>query len=136
MPIPALAITDEARGRPRQPVPLRYACLVTGLSCANFRYLLTSIQEWGEAYLTAYEHGRGEEHRAVRPDFYRTLLHEVSNDPPSSDFLATLPADHLVWSDELPALFHPSSTTALVASRPPARAWASNGIPRCWAWMP
>jgi len=105
VPIPTLAITDETRGLPRQRVPLRYACLVTGLSCANFRYLLTNIQEWGEAYLTAYEHRSGEAPRAVRPDFYRTLLHGASNEPPSPDALATLPADHFVWSDELAGAF-------------------------------
>jgi hypothetical protein len=42
VPIPTLHIDDEALGQPRQPVPLRLACLVTGLTCADFRYLLPS----------------------------------------------------------------------------------------------
>lgn len=35
MPIPPLTIQDEPHGLPRQPVPLRLTCLVTGLTCAS-----------------------------------------------------------------------------------------------------
>jgi hypothetical protein len=68
MPIPTLRIDDEALGQPRQRVPLRLACLVTGLSCADFRCLLTSVQQRSEAHRAAYDHRSGEVYRAVRPD--------------------------------------------------------------------
>ncbi|WP_058555972.1 hypothetical protein [Thiohalocapsa sp. ML1] len=55
MPIPTLHIEDETCGEPRQPVPLRLACLVTGLTCADFRYLFAVIQDRGERYLPSYE---------------------------------------------------------------------------------
>jgi hypothetical protein len=68
VPIPTLHIADEALGQPRQLVPLRLACLVTGLSCADFRCLLTFIQQRSEAHLAAYDHRSAEVYRAVRPD--------------------------------------------------------------------
>jgi hypothetical protein len=44
MPVPTLRIEEEALGLPRQPVPLRLACLVTGLTCADFRHPLAAIR--------------------------------------------------------------------------------------------
>ncbi|WP_156427945.1 hypothetical protein [Thiohalocapsa sp. ML1] len=55
MPIPTLHIADEALGQPRQPVALRLACLVTGLTCADFRYLLAVLRNDDEQHLPAYE---------------------------------------------------------------------------------
>jgi hypothetical protein len=55
LPIPTLHIADEALGRPQQPVALRLACLVTGLTCADFRYLLAVLRNDDEQHLLAYE---------------------------------------------------------------------------------
>ena len=43
LPIPSLHIADQALGKPRQPVPLRLACLATGRTGADFRSLLAVI---------------------------------------------------------------------------------------------
>jgi len=60
LPLPSLHIEDDTRGEPRQPVPLRLACLATGLSCADFRYLLAEIQAGGLPYLGACEYRAGD----------------------------------------------------------------------------
>lgn len=73
MPIPTLRIDDEALGQPRPPVPLRLACLVTGLTGADFHYLLARIQDGGEPYLPACENRPGDAHRLVRPDHYPSM---------------------------------------------------------------
>ena len=55
MPIPTLHIHDEAPGQPRQPVPPRPASFDTGLSCADFRYLLAVLRNDDEQHLPACE---------------------------------------------------------------------------------
>ncbi len=45
MPIPTLLIEDIPRGLPRQPVPLRLAYVITGLTWPNFTFLLAVRQE-------------------------------------------------------------------------------------------
>jgi hypothetical protein len=95
LPIPTLHIDDEALAQPRQPVPLRHACLVTGLTCAEFRYLLAAIHG-GEPCLTAYEYRRPPESpRQVPPNHYRNLLRDPPAEPPSAAFLKTLPTHDL-----------------------------------------
>jgi hypothetical protein len=68
LPVPTLRIEEEALGLPRQPVPLRLACLVTGLTCADFGYLLAEIQAGGQPYLSAYEYRPDDAPRLVPPD--------------------------------------------------------------------
>jgi hypothetical protein len=74
VPIPTLHIDDEAVGQPRQPVALRLARLVTGLTCADFGYLLAEIQAGGQPYLSAYEYRPGDAPRLVPADHYRSSL--------------------------------------------------------------
>jgi hypothetical protein len=84
VPIPTLHIEDETCGEPRQPVPLRLACLVTGLTCADFRYLLAEIQERGQPYLSAYEYRLGDTPRLVPPDHYRSSLPNPPRELPTA----------------------------------------------------
>jgi hypothetical protein len=44
---------------------LHLACLVTGLTCADFRYLLAQVQEGGQPYLSAYQYRPGDTPRLV-----------------------------------------------------------------------
>jgi hypothetical protein len=100
-----LSIADEALGQPRQPVPLRLACLVAGLTCADFRYLLAEIQAGGQQYLIAYEYRPGDAPRLVPADHYRSSLPAPPRELPTAAFLEALPRDHFVWSDDLAAAF-------------------------------
>ena len=91
MPIPTLQIADEALGQPRQPVLLRLACLVTGLTCADFRYLLADIQAGGQPYLSAYEYRPDDAPRLVPADHYRSTLPNPPRALPTAAFLEALP---------------------------------------------
>jgi hypothetical protein len=100
--VPTLRIEEAALGLPRQPVPLRLACLVTGLTCADFRYLLAEIQAGGQPYLSAYEHRPDDTPRLVSPDHYRSSLPNPPRELPTAAFLQALPSNHFVWSDRVP----------------------------------
>jgi|GEM_PF-6789759 len=51
MSIPTLLIEDIPRGLPRQPVPLRLAYFITGLTWPNFTFLRVVRQEGRYEYL-------------------------------------------------------------------------------------
>jgi hypothetical protein len=105
VPIPTLHIADEALGLPRQPIPLRLACLVTGLTCADVRYLLADIQAGGQPFLSAYEYRPDDAPRLLPPDHYRSSLPNPPRELPTAVFLQALPSNHFVWSDDLAAAF-------------------------------
>ncbi len=106
MPLPVLKIEDPNRGTPRQPVPLRFAYFVTGLSPRVFLGLLATRQEGRYEYLTAYEFAEGAEPRQVRPDMYQEILASLREEEPDDKALIEqLPASHFVWSDKLAEAF-------------------------------
>ncbi len=105
MPLPKITVDDQNTGTPRQPVPLRFACLVTGLSFYHFLGLLIVRMHDRYERLTAYEYRTGAEPGVVRPDFFACLDKGASADLIHKDLVAQLPPNHFVWSDELAAAF-------------------------------
>ena len=73
MPLPSLHIADPHRGLPRQPVPVRYAYFVTGLTPWEFLRLFATRQEGLYEYLTAYEFVQDAEPRQVRRADYQAI---------------------------------------------------------------
>ena len=106
MPLPKIHIDDVANGRPRQPIPLRFAPLVVGWSCRSFLGLLcSSVIDDPGLLLKGYEYVNGTTPRSVRRAFYEDLSVSIRPDASASDALKQLPIDHFVWSDELAAAF-------------------------------
>ena len=54
MPIPTLHIDDEALGQPREPVPLRLACLITGPTCDEDRWITLGRAENGQLIVVVH----------------------------------------------------------------------------------
>jgi hypothetical protein len=104
---------------PRQPVLVRYAYLVTGLTPWEFLSLLGTRQEGRYEYLTAYEFVQDAEPRQVRAAFYQTITDKRRGKEPDHEALTDwdqrsgidkalieqLPTSHFVWSDELAGAF-------------------------------
>lgn len=105
MPRPVIHIENGRRGLPRQPVPLRFAFLVTGLELFDFLFLLAVRQEQRYEYLTSYEHAASTEPREVPRQIYERILNTSSADASELELVALLPRDHFVWSDELASAF-------------------------------
>ena len=118
MPVPSLSIEFPDEGLPRQPIPLRFAHLVTGLPVSEFLFLLAKRQEGRYEYLTGYEYVAGAEPREVRAAVYAEILEATTNEESAQELLKRLPSNHFVWSDELAAAFsqfifdHPGMETA------------------------
>ncbi len=106
MPIPEFHFDEPPDlGLPRQPVPLRFAYLVTGLTFREFVGLLAVRHFDRYEHLTDYEYEKDKAPRAVRRGDYAEILTNASPDAPKSDLMALLPRDHFVWSDELSGAF-------------------------------
>ena len=100
MPTPLLRICNDGNGTPRQPVPLRYACLVTAWSPG---LLLTILGRSDPVLPTLQGHEcSGSEVRACHASSFRTLLASL---PQATDQLRHLPHNQFVWSDELATAF-------------------------------
>lgn len=109
MPIPKLNITDELEGLPRQPVPLRYAVLVTGLPVKNFVAMLansifdSSIPPF--PLLAAYTNS-GEKTNRCPARRFNSLREQMAQLPSENECMKQLPANLLVYSDELAVAFY------------------------------
>ena len=102
MPLPVLTFDDPVHGLPRQPVPLRFAYLVTSLSFREFRFLVTRLANDGAPYLRAHELGADRQVRTVEPaDYEETLPRDTAKARLSATLIATLPHNHFIWSDDL-----------------------------------
>ena len=128
MPVPSLSIEFPDEGLPRQPVPLRFALLVTGLPFSEFLFLLAKRQEGRYEYLTGYEYVAGAEPRAVRREFYEAIAEQVADQATELvELLALLPANHFVWSDELAAAF-----SQFILDHPGVDMAQAQGMGLCW----
>ena len=104
-----LDIADPDHGLPRQPVMVRLAFKVSGLSFIDFLSLfITAHQDRGFMYLTAYRYTDHDEHgnSPVSPRYYARALETPSENVSLEQLLARLPRDHYVWSDELADAVH------------------------------
>lgn len=106
MPAPEFKFTDSPSGLPPNPVPVRFACLVSEWS----PYLLASILGQLERFtsLKAYQfNANSDKISEVPPSVYNDLHSEIKNlcadagNRHSPDYLELLPVDHFVWSDDL-----------------------------------
>ena len=131
MPLPSLKIEDDDLGLPRQPVPLRLAYLVTGLSFREFLYLLAVRQEDRYEYLTGFEYAEGTEPREVRRQFYEEIMARAQADDKGGTLLQHLSVNQFVWSDELAAAF-----SQYVRDYPGEEDAHARGMGLCWtpAW--
>ena len=127
MPIPRLSIESPDEGLPRQPVPLRYAYLVTGLPFSEFLFLLAKRQEGRYEYLTGYEYVAGAEPREVRAAVYAEILEATTNEESAQELLKRLPSNHFVWSDELAAAF-----SQFILDHPGVDTAQAQGMGLCW----
>jgi hypothetical protein len=103
--MPLLKIEDPVRGLPRQPVPLRFAFLVAGLSWDNFTFLFSKRVEDIHEYLTAYEYAPGQVPREVRREAFVGLERDCGQPAGPRQCLECLPVDQFVWSDDLASAF-------------------------------
>ncbi len=103
--MPLLDIEDPVRGLPRQPVPLRFAFLVAGLSWDNFTFLFSKRVEDIHEYLTAYEYAPGQVPREVRREAFVGLERDCGQPAGPRQCLECLPVDQFVWSDDLASAF-------------------------------
>ena len=106
MPAPEFKFTDSPSGLPPNPVPVRFACLVSEWS----PYLLASILGQLERFtsLKAYQfNANSDKISEVPPSVYNDLHSKIKNlsagagNRHSPDYLKLLPVDHFVWSDDL-----------------------------------
>ena len=103
--MPLLKIEDPVRGLPRQPVPLRFAFLIAGLSWDNFTFLFSQRLDDRYEYLTAYEYAPGQTPRKVRREVFVGLERDCGQPAGSRQCLECLPVDQFVWSDDLASAF-------------------------------
>lgn len=105
MPIPTFHFDDETRGLPRQPVPVRFACIATGWS-PNTIASLASGKTTGYGGPLIDIHAFNDITKKagdVAPSIYAAILKSLSGN--LSDDLQKLPANHFVWSDNLAYAF-------------------------------
>lgn len=103
--MPPLKIEDPVQGLPRQPVPLRLAFLIAGLTWDNFTFLFSKRVDDRYEYLTAYEYAPGQSPREVRREDFVRLERECGQPAGPGQRLECLPVDQFVWSDDLASAF-------------------------------
>src|SRR5947207_1847850 len=103
MTIPKLKIDNASAGTPRQPVPLRYACLVTAWSPALLLQILGHFDPF-LLELKAYECW-GSESGGCHTQSFRELLRTLPGGTDLDSQLRHIPEDQFVWSDELANAF-------------------------------
>ena len=105
MPKPKFHFDHKARGLPRQPVPVRIACLAADWTPKLFARLVNwSIEECGKPLIDVYAFDESTHHVSeVTPSSYSPAIKEFSGNLPSD--LLILPANHFVWSDEFVSAF-------------------------------
>lgn len=105
MPIPNYYFDDEARGLPRQPVPVRFACIVADWSPQTIAGLASgAVTGFGGPLLDVHAfNSHTNKAGDVTPKSYATISKSLSGN--LCDDLQRLPANHFVWSDDLADVF-------------------------------
>lgn len=99
MPIPSFNFDEPGAGLPRQPVPVRFACLAADWSPALFAEMVRGLGGEFPPLLTVYAFDAATGHVGeVRKDAYDKIR---ALKAPLPDALATIPPHHFVWSDDL-----------------------------------
>ena len=103
MPIPKFEFEDADAGLPRQPVPVRFACMAADWSPALFADLVTGDEQLGPPLLTVWQYDEQNERVGrIPPQAYGDL---IPRDARLAEALSGIPANHFVWSDELSIAF-------------------------------
>lgn len=105
MPIPELHFEDERKGLPRQPVPVRFACIVADWSPQTIAGLASgAVTGFGGPLLDVHAfNSHTNKAGDVTPKSYATISESLSGN--LYDDLQILPANHFVWSDDLADVF-------------------------------
>lgn len=99
MPIPSFNFDEPGAGLPRQPVPVRFACLAADWSPALFAEMVRGLGGEFPPLLTVYAFDVATGHVGeVRKDAYDKIRDLKA---PLPDALAAIPSHHFVWSDDL-----------------------------------
>ena len=104
MPLPKFAFEDENAGLPRQPVPVRYACLAADWSPALFVSVVLGRMNDDHPLIKVYEfdphiQNVGEIPSAWYESLERNLV--ATRGQSTCQQLTLLPVNHFVWSDDL-----------------------------------
>src|SRR6266852_4015849 len=104
MPIPSYKFEDAKAGLPRQPVPVRLACLAANWTPRLFAVLVTGDSELGSPLIRVWEYDEKTRNVGeVHSESYNGIIPD--GDLTRCDELAALPPNHFVWSDELVIAF-------------------------------
>lgn len=108
MPIPELHFEDERKGLPRQPVPVRFAVLISGLTVLQFVEMMTNIFKLDDhaafALLDCYEFSAGKI-RTCRTSAISSIYEETKLLCTEKKRMKHLPSSWFVYSDDMVSAF-------------------------------
>ena len=100
MPIPKFEFEDADAGLPRQPVPVRFACMAADWTPALLAEVVLGEMNEGYSLLAVHEYDPATNWEGiVQPHTYEP--YRQYRNQSLRDQLAKLPPNHFVWSDEL-----------------------------------
>ena len=100
MPIPKFEFEDADAGLPRQPVPVRFACMAANWHPSAFARFVGGLTDEIGPIVTVYAfEPQSKIIGEVVPTDYSGYL--ALQKVPLADAIAKLPSNHFVWSDEL-----------------------------------